>query len=48
MYTLYIGLGGALFAALLVIPPWPMYKRNPLKFHPVGAQDQGSEIKKEQ
>ncbi|KAJ5474848.1 hypothetical protein N7475_004414 [Penicillium sp. IBT 31633x] len=27
--TLWTGLAGTLFTALVVVPPWPMYNRNP-------------------
>ncbi|KAJ5885692.1 hypothetical protein N7504_011528 [Penicillium tannophilum] len=27
--TLWVGLGGTLFTALTVIPPWPIYNQNP-------------------
>jgi signal peptidase complex subunit 1 len=27
--TLWIGLGGTLFTAFVVIPPWPVYNQNP-------------------
>ncbi|KAJ5888914.1 Microsomal signal peptidase Spc12 [Penicillium taxi] len=27
--TLWVGLGGTLFTALVVIPPWPLYNQNP-------------------
>ncbi|KAJ5910993.1 uncharacterized protein N7473_000296 [Penicillium subrubescens] len=27
--TLWTGLGGTLFTALVVVPPWPIYNRNP-------------------
>jgi len=31
--TLWIGLAGAFFAALVVIPPWPFYNTNPESWH---------------
>ncbi|RPB16382.1 hypothetical protein P167DRAFT_470492, partial [Morchella conica CCBAS932] len=29
-YTVYVGLSGTTLAFLAVVPPWPMYNRNPL------------------
>jgi signal peptidase complex subunit 1 len=34
-YTVWIGLGGTALTALAVVPPWPMYNRNGLKWLPV-------------
>ncbi|KAF2219011.1 microsomal signal peptidase 12 kDa subunit-domain-containing protein [Elsinoe ampelina] len=33
-YTLWLLLGGAAFALLIVVPPWPFYNRNPVKWLP--------------
>ncbi|KAJ5693366.1 hypothetical protein N7462_002789 [Penicillium macrosclerotiorum] len=30
--TLWIGLGGTLFTAFVVVPPWPIYNQNPEKW----------------
>ncbi|EAU30589.1 conserved hypothetical protein [Aspergillus terreus NIH2624] len=30
--TLWVGLGGTLITGLAVIPPWPMYNKNPEKW----------------
>ncbi|KAJ6021620.1 hypothetical protein N7540_007124 [Penicillium herquei] len=30
--TLWVGLGGTLFTALAVVPPWPFYNQNPEKW----------------
>ncbi|KAJ5364710.1 microsomal signal peptidase subunit SPC12 [Penicillium cataractarum] len=30
--TLWTGLGGTLFTALVVVPPWPFYNQNPEKW----------------
>jgi hypothetical protein len=38
--ALYIGLGGAAFTFIVVVPPWPFFNRNPIKWLPVA----GSEI----
>ncbi|KAL5604675.1 hypothetical protein BROUX41_001974 [Berkeleyomyces rouxiae] len=35
--ALFIVLGGAIVTLLLVVPPWPMYKRNPVKWLPAGT-----------
>jgi signal peptidase complex subunit 1 len=33
----YVGLGGTVLTFLVVIPPWPFYKRNPVKWLPAGS-----------
>ncbi|KAJ5765594.1 hypothetical protein N7520_005153 [Penicillium odoratum] len=30
--TLWVGLGGSLFTALVVIPPWPIYNQKPQRW----------------
>ncbi|KAJ5736573.1 uncharacterized protein N7483_001698 [Penicillium malachiteum] len=30
--TLWVGLGGTVFTALVVVPPWPFYNQNPEKW----------------
>ncbi|PAA84876.1 hypothetical protein BOX15_Mlig030985g1 [Macrostomum lignano] len=41
--TVYIlGIGFAI-AALLTLPPWPMYRRNPLKWQPVRVNNTAGE-----
>lgn len=35
--AVYIGLGGTALAFLAIIPPWPFYNRNPVKWLPVGG-----------
>ncbi|KAJ5584063.1 uncharacterized protein N7459_003863 [Penicillium hispanicum] len=43
--TLWIGLGGTLFTALAVIPPWPIYNQNPEKWlTPAGGKPGGSKV----
>nr|POF20794.1 signal peptidase complex subunit 1 [Quercus suber] len=32
--TLYVGLGGTALTFLIVVPPWPVYNRNPLPWLP--------------
>ncbi|KAI5845133.1 microsomal signal peptidase 12 kDa subunit-domain-containing protein [Morchella snyderi] len=44
-YTVYIGLSGATLAFLAVVPPWPMYNKNPLVWPSV--TEGKVEIKKE-
>ncbi|KAL1844044.1 hypothetical protein VTJ49DRAFT_5795 [Mycothermus thermophilus] len=35
--AVYIGLIGTAAVFLLVVPPWPFYNRNPVKWLPVGG-----------
>ncbi|KAI5801453.1 microsomal signal peptidase 12 kDa subunit-domain-containing protein [Peziza echinospora] len=41
IYTVYIGLAGSLLAFLLVVPPWPVYNKHPLRWLPAGAGKKG-------
>ncbi|XP_019360763.1 PREDICTED: signal peptidase complex subunit 1 [Gavialis gangeticus] len=43
-WTVYIVMVGFALSCLLTLPPWPMYRRNPLKWLPV--QELGPEDKK--
>ncbi|XP_053890860.1 signal peptidase complex subunit 1 [Malaclemys terrapin pileata] len=43
-WTVYIVMAGFALSCLLTLPPWPMYRRNPLKWLPV--QESGTEDKK--
>nr|XP_008511371.1 PREDICTED: signal peptidase complex subunit 1 [Equus przewalskii] len=43
-WTVYIVMAGFAFSCLLTLPPWPIYRRHPLKWLPV--QDSGTEDKK--
>ncbi|XP_021490880.1 signal peptidase complex subunit 1 [Meriones unguiculatus] len=43
-WTVYIVMAGFAFSCLLTLPPWPIYRRHPLKWLPV--QDVGTEDKK--
>ncbi|XP_072203752.1 signal peptidase complex subunit 1 [Excalfactoria chinensis] len=43
-WTVCIVMAGFALSCLLTLPPWPMYRRNPLKWLPV--QESGSEDKK--
>ncbi|KAG0648471.1 Microsomal signal peptidase 12 kDa subunit [Hyphodiscus hymeniophilus] len=37
--ALFIGLGGTALTFLLVVPPWPIFKKHPVKWLPVGGND---------
>uniref|UniRef100_A0A8C3HGM7 Signal peptidase complex subunit 1 n=1 Tax=Chrysemys picta bellii TaxID=8478 RepID=A0A8C3HGM7_CHRPI len=43
-WAVYIVMAGFALSCLLTFPPWPMYRRNPLKWLPV--QESGTEDKK--
>ncbi|XP_062057058.1 signal peptidase complex subunit 1 [Lepus europaeus] len=43
-WTVYIVMAGFAFSCLLTLPPWPIYRRHPLKWLPV--QDSCTEDKK--
>ncbi|KAL1780752.1 signal peptidase complex subunit 1 [Sigmodon hispidus] len=43
-WTVYIVMAGFAFSCLLTLPPWPIYRRHPLKWLPV--QDLNTEDKK--
>ncbi|XP_032050366.1 signal peptidase complex subunit 1 [Aythya fuligula] len=43
-WTVYIFMAGVALSCLLTLPPWPMYRRNPLKWLPV--QESGTDDKK--
>ncbi|GAB0194635.1 signal peptidase complex subunit 1 [Grus japonensis] len=43
-WTVYIVMAGFALSCLLTLPPWPMYRRNPLRWLPV--QESGTEEKK--
>ncbi|NXI67418.1 SPCS1 peptidase, partial [Anseranas semipalmata] len=43
-WTVYIVMAGFALSCLLTLPPWPMYRRNPLKWLPV--QESGTDDKK--
>ncbi|KAL0635048.1 hypothetical protein Q9L58_005977 [Maublancomyces gigas] len=36
-YTVYVGLSGTVLAFLAVVPPWPIYTRNPLTWVAIAA-----------
>jgi signal peptidase complex subunit 1 len=35
--AVYIGLAGTLLTFLIAVPPWPFFKRNPVKWLPAGS-----------
>jgi len=41
--ALQIGLAGAVLTALVVVPPWPFFNKNPVKWIPVGGSEIGSQ-----
>ncbi|VUC26480.1 unnamed protein product [Clonostachys rosea] len=38
LLALYIGGAGTLLTFLVVVPPWPFYNRNPVKWLPAGSR----------
>lgn len=48
-YTVYVGLSGTAVAFLVIVPPWPVYKRNPLSWVAVATmpEEEEAEVKKE-
>ncbi|KAE8612917.1 hypothetical protein XENTR_v10013040 [Xenopus tropicalis] len=47
-WTVYIVIAGFAVSCLLTLPPWPMYRRHPLKWLPAqdGAQDEKKQTEK--
>ncbi|XP_075689916.1 signal peptidase complex subunit 1 [Rhinoderma darwinii] len=45
-WTVYVVIAGFAVSCLLTLPPWPMYRRHPLKWLP--AQDSPTEDKRQQ
>lgn len=37
--SLQLGLGGAALTALVVVPPWPFYNKNPVRWLPVAGSE---------
>lgn len=35
--AVYVALGGTALTFLITVPPWPFYKKNPVKWLPAGA-----------
>ncbi|KAM4583174.1 signal peptidase complex subunit 1 [Fundulus diaphanus] len=47
-WTVYIVLAGFAVSCLLTLPPWPMYRRNPLPWQPVVSEVSGEPTQKPQ
>lgn len=47
-WTVYIVLAGFALSCLLTLPPWPMYRKNPLPWQPVVAEASAEPIQKPQ
>ncbi|XP_030633020.1 signal peptidase complex subunit 1 [Chanos chanos] len=47
-WTVYIVLAGFGISCLLTLPPWPMYRRNPLNWQPVIPESSGETREKPQ
>ncbi|KAG9353265.1 hypothetical protein AGOR_G00158660 [Albula goreensis] len=47
-WTVYIVLAGFAVSCLLTLPPWPMYRRNPLTWQPVLPESPGDGREKPQ
>ncbi|KAK6473952.1 signal peptidase complex subunit 1-like [Huso huso] len=43
-WTVYIVLAGFAVSCLLTLPPWPMYRRNPLKWQSVQSEISAPEM----
>ncbi|CAB1353604.1 unnamed protein product, partial [Coregonus sp. 'balchen'] len=47
-WTVYIVLGGFALSCLLTLPPWPMYRQNPLSWQPALSETTGETQQKPQ
>ncbi|XP_034022857.1 signal peptidase complex subunit 1 [Thalassophryne amazonica] len=47
-WTVYIVLGGFAVSCLLTLPPWPMYRKNPLSWQPAMPESSGESSQKPQ
>ncbi|KAJ8361186.1 hypothetical protein SKAU_G00177110 [Synaphobranchus kaupii] len=47
-WTVYIVLAGFAISSLLTLPPWPMYRKNPLTWQPVLPESPGDGREKPQ
>ncbi|XP_051529044.1 signal peptidase complex subunit 1-like [Myxocyprinus asiaticus] len=47
-WTVYIMLAGFAVSCLLTLPPWPMYRRNPLRWQPAIPETSGENRDKPQ
>jgi len=41
--ALYIGLGGTALTFALVVPPWPLFNKNPVRWLPVAGSEMASQ-----
>ncbi|KAM3914305.1 signal peptidase complex subunit 1 [Leptodactylus fuscus] len=46
-WTVYIVIAGFAVSCLLTLPPWPMYRRHPLKWLPVQDSDKTDDKKQQ-
>ncbi|KAM7422257.1 hypothetical protein PAMA_010364 [Pampus argenteus] len=47
-WTVYIVLGGFAVSCVLTLPPWPMFRKNPLPWQPVIPETSSESIQKTQ
>nr|XP_020448484.1 signal peptidase complex subunit 1 [Monopterus albus] len=47
-WTVYIVLAGFALSCVLTLPPWPMYRRNPLSWQPALSEPSGESSQKPQ
>lgn len=47
-WTVYIVLAGFVVSCVLTLPPWPMYRVNPLSWQPAMPEPAGDSIQKPQ
>lgn len=47
-WTVYIVLAGFAVSCLLTLPPWPIYRRNPLNWQPAQPESSGDNREKPQ
>jgi signal peptidase complex subunit 1 len=41
--ALVIGLGGTILTFVLIVPPWPLFNRHPVKWLPAGGSDHSAQ-----
>ncbi|OAA57876.1 Microsomal signal peptidase 12kDa subunit [Niveomyces insectorum RCEF 264] len=42
--AVYIALGGSALVSLIIIPPWPFFKKHPVKWLPIGGGSSSNNI----
>ncbi|XP_059393284.1 signal peptidase complex subunit 1-like [Carassius carassius] len=47
-WTVYIMLAGFIISCLLTLPPWPVYRKNPLNWQPALPETSGEKSEKPQ